>query len=101
MRAKRASPEIRGLFDLAGKVAVITGATGALGRAVSKGLAVYGVDIVICSIEEDALEELAADIGKITGRKVLPVFCDVTNGDSVIRMVNRAIDEFGRVDIFK
>jgi NAD(P)-dependent dehydrogenase (short-subunit alcohol dehydrogenase family) len=77
VRAKRASEEIKNLFNLEGKVAVVTGASGALGRAVSLGLAIHGVDIVACSVEEDGLLELAAEIDEATGRKVLPVFCDV------------------------
>ena len=56
VRVKRGIEEIKGLFDLEGKVAVITGASGALGRAISMGLAVHGVGIVACSIEKDALE---------------------------------------------
>lgn len=99
MRTKRGIEEIKQLFDLEGKVAVITGASGALGKAISLGLAVNGVDIVACSVEEDALEELAVEVGKATGRRVLPVFCDVTDVESVDQMVNRAIDEFGKIDI--
>ena len=99
MKAKRGTEEIKNLFKLEGKVAVITGASGALGRAVSLGLAVHGVDIVACSVEEDGLQELAAEIDGATGRKVLPVFCDVTDTESVEQMVDRAIEEFGRIDI--
>ncbi len=99
MRAKRGIQEIKSLFNLEGKVAVITGASGALGRAISMGLAVHGVDTVACSVEKDALEELAEEIGGATGRRVLPVFCDVTDKESVDRLVDRAIDAFGKIDI--
>jgi len=91
MRTRRGIIEIKSLFDLEGKVAVVTGASGALGRAVSLGLAAYGVDIVACSLEKEALEELAEEIGDTTGRKALSIFCDVTNEESVDRMVNRSM----------
>jgi gluconate 5-dehydrogenase len=86
-------------FDIEGKVAVITGASGALGRAVSLGLAANGVDIVACSNEQDRLEQLAHEIRQRTGRQALPVFCDVTDTQSVEQMVRRALDQFGKIDI--
>ena len=90
---------IRKLFDIEGKVAVVTGASGALGKAVSTGLAAYGVDIVACSNEQDGLDELAQEIRETTGRKALPIFCDVTDTQSVDQMVSRALAEFGKIDI--
>ena len=98
MEAKKGIKEFRNLFDLSGKVAVITGGSGALGKAVSAGLAANGVDLVVCSLEMEALEELAEEIQKM-GRKALPVFCDVTDPESVDRMVGRALETFGKVDI--
>jgi NAD(P)-dependent dehydrogenase (short-subunit alcohol dehydrogenase family) len=99
VRTKRGTERLKGLFDLDGKVAIVTGASGALGRAVSLGLAVHGVDIVACSIEEDSLKELAVEIKEETGRKVLPIYCDVTDEDSVAQMVDRTLEEFGKIDI--
>jgi gluconate 5-dehydrogenase len=89
----------RGLFGLQGKVALVTGASGALGRAVSLGLAAYGVDIVACSVEKQALEELAQEIEAKTGRNALPIYCDVTDMESVEQMVEQAIERFGKIDI--
>jgi NAD(P)-dependent dehydrogenase (short-subunit alcohol dehydrogenase family) len=99
VRAKREIGEIKNLFNLDGKVAVISGASGALGRAITMGLAVHGVSIAACSVEKDALEKLAVEVGDTTGRKILPVFCDVTDVESVEQMVSRAIDAFDRIDI--
>ena len=50
------------LFDLKGKVALITGASGALGMAVARGLAVNGVNLVLSSVEKEALQQLAEEI---------------------------------------
>ena len=91
--------KMRNLFDIEGKVAVITGASGALGWAVSMGLAANGVDIVACSNEPDRLDELAQEIRETTGRRALPVFCDVTDAQIVDQMVHRALAEFGKIDI--
>jgi gluconate 5-dehydrogenase len=91
--------EIKNLFDLKGRVAIVTGASGALGRAVSMGLAANGVDIVAASNERAALENLSAEIRDTTGQKVLPVFCDVTDSDAVDQMVSRTVEEFEKIDI--
>jgi len=99
MRVRNGMEETENLFDLCGKVAVVTGGSGALGRAISMGLASRGVDVVACSVEQEMLEELADEIHKTTVRKALPVFCDVTDIRSVDRMVNRAINRCGKIDI--
>jgi NAD(P)-dependent dehydrogenase (short-subunit alcohol dehydrogenase family) len=86
------------LFDLKEKVAIVTGGAGALGRTVSAGLAASGVDIAVCDLNEPALGEICKEIEK-TGRRALPIRCDITNPDDVERMVARAAEEFGRLDI--
>ena len=99
MSTEASLDKMRNLFDIEGKIAVITGASGALGRAVSLGLAVHGVDIVACSNEQERLDELAQEVRETTGRSALPIFCDVTDTHSVDQMVSRALDEFGKIDI--
>ena len=90
--------KIRDLFDLTGKVAIVTGGSGAFGQATAKGLAAYGADVVIASRRVENLEAAAADI-KATGANVLPVSCDATDPESVEAMVQKTVDEFGKVDI--
>ena len=90
--------KMRGLFDLTGKVAIVTGGSGAFGHAAAKGLASFGADVVITSRRAENLEVAADDIGE-AGTKVLPISCDATDADSVEAMVQKAIDELGRVDI--
>ena len=99
MRTRAGLSGMRKLFDIEGKVAVITGASGALGKAVSRGLAANGVDIVACSNEQDGLDELAQEIRETTGRRALSIFCDVTDTQSVDHMVSRALAELGKIDI--
>jgi len=99
MRKKKNINDFRNLFNLEGKTAIVTGGSGALGRAVSLGLAANGVNIVACSIEADILEEVAKEIKDTTGQKALPVHCDVTDMESVDHMVGLAVKEFGKIDI--
>jgi len=90
--------KIRSLFDLTGKVAIVTGGSGAFGHMAAKGLAAYGADVVITSRKTEALEAAAADIRE-TGRKVVAVSCDCTDQASVDALVAKTVDEFGHVDI--
>jgi gluconate 5-dehydrogenase len=90
--------KIRGLFDLTGKVAIVTGGSGAFGQAAAKGLAAFGADVVITGRHADTLEAAAADIGK-AGTKVIPIPCDATDVDAIEAMVARTVDELGHVDV--
>ncbi len=90
--------KIRGLFDLTGKVAIVTGGSGAFGQAAAKAMAAYGADVVITSRRAENLEEAAAAIRQV-GAKVLAVSCDATDSVSVEAMVQKTVDEFGKVDI--
>jgi len=90
--------KMRGLFDLTGKVAIVTGGSGAFGHAAAKGMAAYGADVVITGRRAENLKEAAADIGE-AGTRVLPISCDATDPDSVEAMVQKTVDEFGKVDI--
>lgn len=86
------------LFDLKGKVALITGASGALGAAVAKGLAINGVDLVLSGVEEDLLQELAEELSGF-GVRALPIYCDVVSESQVNQVVEKAIKEFAKIDI--
>ena len=86
------------LFDLNGRVALITEASGALGEAVAKGLAVNGVDLVLSSVDNDGLQVLAEEVRSL-GVRVLPAYCDVTSESQVEGMVEEAIAGFGKIDV--
>jgi NAD(P)-dependent dehydrogenase (short-subunit alcohol dehydrogenase family) len=90
--------ETRGLFDLSGKVGIVTGGSGGLGKAAAAGLAAYGASVVITARRLEALEEAATEI-EGAGGKVLPISCDVSDEDSVEAMVKRTTSELGEVDI--
>jgi gluconate 5-dehydrogenase len=98
MRVKKGIDELKNLFDLRGKVAVVTGGSGGAGKAISTGLALYGADVVVTSRTLATLEDTAAAVEKV-GKKALPISCDVADSESVDNMVNRTLAEFGKIDI--
>lgn len=85
-------------FDLSGKVAVVTGASSGLGRQFARALAEQGADVAILARRVEKLQELAETI-KETGRRCLPVKCDVTDEESIKCAVSAVKQEFGRIDI--
>jgi NAD(P)-dependent dehydrogenase (short-subunit alcohol dehydrogenase family) len=86
------------LFDLSGKVAIVTGASRGLGQYFSRALAGAGADLVITSRNPASLEPFRREI-ESTGRKAHPVALDVLDYRSIQTMVERALDAYGRIDI--
>ncbi len=87
------------MFDLTGKVAVITGGSRGIGRAVAEGLADAGADVVIASRKLDACEEAAKQIEGATGRRALGVACHVGRWEDCDSLVESVYDAFGRCDV--
>ncbi|MDC8754462.1 SDR family NAD(P)-dependent oxidoreductase [Erythrobacter sp. sf7] len=85
-------------LDLNGKVALVTGASRGIGLAIAKGLAAEGARLCIAARGRDALEKAAAQI-EAAGGEVLAVACDVADDASVGRLVDAALEHFGRIDI--
>jgi NAD(P)-dependent dehydrogenase (short-subunit alcohol dehydrogenase family) len=94
-------------MDIAGKVAVVTGASRGIGRAIAVALAQAGADIVCTARSTEALphrklpgtiDETARQVGAL-GRRALAIPADVTKDDEVESMARRTLAEFGRVDI--
>lgn len=86
-------------IDLTGKIALVTGATGELGRVIVRTLAQCGADIVIHYLKnEEKAGELSREIGGM-GRRALIVQADVTNFDSVMKMKDIAVNKLGAPDI--
>lgn len=86
------------LFDLSGKVAVVTGGTMGLGYAIALGLAGAGAHVVPSSRRQNQVDKVAADIQAL-GRKSLRVSCDVQKRDSVQALHDAVLKEFGKIDI--
>jgi NAD(P)-dependent dehydrogenase (short-subunit alcohol dehydrogenase family) len=87
------------LFDLTGRVAIVTGATKGIGRAVAEGLAEAGASVVVSSRKQDLCDTVAAEIAAATGRDVRGMACHVGDWDAIPAFVGRVHDAFGRIDI--
>jgi NAD(P)-dependent dehydrogenase (short-subunit alcohol dehydrogenase family) len=86
------------LFDLTGRVALVTGGTRGLGRAIVRALAQAGADIVVASRKEEACEEAAGEVREL-GRRALAYRCHVGRWVELDGLVDAAYDAFGRIDI--
>jgi len=92
-------PHASELFDLSGKVAVVTGGSRGLGREMVLAFAEHGADVVIASRKLDNCVALADEVAERFGRKALPVACHVGYWDQVEGLADRAYDEFGKIDV--
>lgn len=87
------------MFDLTGKVALVTGGSKGLGKAMSRAFAEAGANVVISSRHEEELKEAQAEIQAGTNVKVVYRVADMTNRTEVTDLAKFALDTFGRVDI--
>ncbi len=85
-----------GLLD--GKKALVTGASRGIGRAIAAAFVAEGADVAILATKADALTALAAELGS-SGRKVIPLACDLRDGEAVGKAVEAAKEAFGGLDI--
>ena len=86
------------LFSLQGKVAVVTGASRGIGRAIALGLAKAGADVAVAARSESDLETLAKEIDSL-GKRALVVPTDVTQRDQIQDLIDRTVQELGSLDI--
>ena len=87
------------IFDLSGKVALVTGGNKGLGLAMSRGLAEAGADVFIASRHADQLEAALGQILEGTGRKGGFAVCDVADRAQVSALAKTAIERMGKIDI--
>src|SRR5919108_6512077 len=80
------------------RVAIVTGASQGIGRAIALELAKVGAHVVACSRRRAAVETVAAEV-RAHGRRALALACDVGDAAHVDDVVARTLDEFGRVDL--
>ena len=85
-------------FDLSGRVALVTGGTRGLGRAIALGLADAGADVIVSSRKPEACEQVAREIRE-RGRQSLAHPCHVGHWQELDRLVEAAYERFGRVDV--
>jgi gluconate 5-dehydrogenase len=86
-------------FDLTGKIALVTGGSKGLGKAMAEGLASAGADVVVVSRHEQEATAVAEQIARDYGRRTLGLAADVADADQVQHVVDRTRDQFSGLDI--
>ncbi|MCM3764337.1 SDR family oxidoreductase [Neobacillus niacini] len=89
---------IKQLFDLTGKVAIVTGGGRGLGQQIAEGFAESGAHVVVCSRKLEACQEVSEELKKL-GVESLALKCDVAKPEDVRNVVEKTIEKFGRIDI--
>jgi NAD(P)-dependent dehydrogenase (short-subunit alcohol dehydrogenase family) len=91
--------QFKGLFDLTGKTAVVTGAVGILGQGFCRGLAEFGAQIAVVDLDESRCAAFAAELERDYGTPALGVAGDVSDPNSVTKMVAQVVSRFGAIHI--
>jgi NAD(P)-dependent dehydrogenase (short-subunit alcohol dehydrogenase family) len=86
-------------LGLSGKVALVTGGSRGIGRAVARGLAAEGARVLVCGRDRAVLDEATREIAAKTGAEIVGVPADLSRADEVERVVTTARERLGRLDI--
>jgi gluconate 5-dehydrogenase len=89
---------VKQLFDLTGRVAIVTGGSIGLGRQMAEGLAEMGANLVLCARKKERCQQAAEDLRKL-GVKTLALACDVKNPADIHQVADATMTQFGRIDI--
>ncbi|MBV8346279.1 MAG: SDR family NAD(P)-dependent oxidoreductase, partial [Mycolicibacterium sp.] len=87
------------LFDLTGKVCLVTGGSRGLGLSMITAFAQHGASVIVASRKGDACEAVAKSISASTGQRTMGVAFNVSHWADCDRLVQTAYDEFGAVDV--
>ena len=87
------------LFDLTGRVAIVTGGSKGLGKAIAEGLASAGSSVVLVSRNREEIVDAASDVAVDYGVKTLGIQADVTDQAAMEELASTVIDRFGQIDI--
>jgi gluconate 5-dehydrogenase len=86
-------------FRMQGKVAIVTGGSQGLGRAMAEALAEAGATVVVCSRKAEAVQAVAEELQSTTSQTCRGYACDVTDPEQVEALIGQAIAEFGQIDV--
>ncbi len=87
------------MFDLSGKVALVTGCSTGLGVQMAKALARHGASIIALARRQELIDEVARDIRDTYGVDALAIKCDITDTENVEKAIDEALSHFGKIDI--
>ena len=86
-------------LELTGRVAIVTGGSRGIGKAIAQELAREGVDVAVCARHRESLDETAKALADATGRRIVPIVADTTNWESVTHLVDATLAQLGRIDV--
>src|SRR5690349_782036 len=86
-------------LELTDRVAIVTGGSRGIGKAIARQLALEGADVAIVARDAATLEQTANELREETGRRVLPLQADTGDDAPVRQMVSMVNDTFGRIDV--
>jgi gluconate 5-dehydrogenase len=92
------SKNVKELFDLSGKTAIVTGGSRGIGKEMAEGLAEAGASVMLCARRAEWLEETVTEFSG-RGFNAAGIVCDVSKADDVQRLVDETVSKFGSVDI--
>ncbi len=90
---------MNGMFNLEGKVAIVTGGNGGIGKGIARGFAAAGSDIVIVARDQEKTDEAASEIQADFGVRMLGLKRDLREESQIQDMIEPVVKEFGRIDI--
>ncbi len=97
-RTEDSTVHVKQLFELTGRVAIITGGSIGLGRQMAEALAEMGAHLVLCARKEERCQQAAEELQRL-GVNAVALGCDVKSQASVQEMVSAALARFGRIDV--
>ncbi len=90
---------MKDMFNLEGKIAIVTGGAGGIGEALSMGLGLQGATVVVSSRNQEAIERVAAEVNQASGKPAIAIASDVTDESSMQQLVDQVMAAYGKIDI--
>lgn len=97
-KAQDTAVNVKQLFDLTGRVAIVTGGSIGLGRQMAEGLAEMGANVILCARKKERCQQAAEELQHF-GVKTAAIACDVKSQVSVQELVDETLAQFGRIDV--